>query len=435
MMKALIAKDIESAKPKTAKYELVDSTRERGVGRLVLRVSPTGSKEFSYKYQFNGKRHYISLGKFPSLSLAVARDRIQPLIVLLREGKNPKLEISRNKQYMKEKEEAEAKQGSIEQLFKAYTDKMRTDGKRTHLAVLKDLEKEVYPHISADVKAKDILPTDIVPILSTMISRGAATQSNRVRSYLVAAFNFGLKHDLDPATQNSGVKFGLLNNPAQVVPRQASAERVGENWLKLEAVRELFADISTRDGYKMSEQMSLLIKLCFFTGGQRPYELIASRWDAIDWDAKTWEIESSISKNKKPHLIPLAESAMSCLERLKILARPSSSFIFSYSDSEKHIRTDSLAKAIARFRDARPNFPKFIARDIRRTVKTLMGELGISKEIRDRLQNHALNDVSSKHYDRYSYLPEKRAAIDAWDNRLNQIAASDNVTKMERKSA
>ena len=49
-----------------------------------------------------------------------------------------------------------------------------------------------------------------------------------------------------------------------------------------------------------------------------------------------------------------------------------------------------------------------IARVIRRTVKTLMGKAGIDKAIRDRIQNHSLQDVSSKYYDRYDYLPEKR---------------------------
>jgi hypothetical protein len=47
-----------------------------------------------------------------------------------------------------------------------------------------------------------------------------------------------------------------------------------------------------------------------------------------------------------------------------------------------------------------------------------MGEIGLSKSIRDRLQNHALNDVSSKHYDRYEYLPEKRKALEAWESHL-----------------
>jgi hypothetical protein len=87
------------------------------------------------------------------------------------------------------------------------------------------------------------------------------------------------------------------------------------------------------------------------------------------------------------------------------------------------LRTDSFSKAIARFREDNPKFNPFVARDIRRTCKTLMGELGISKEIRDRLQNHALNDVSSKHYDRYSYLPEKKDALRKWESKLTGLAA------------
>jgi hypothetical protein len=47
-----------------------------------------------------------------------------------------------------------------------------------------------------------------------------------------------------------------------------------------------------------------------------------------------------------------------------------------------------------------------------------MGEAGISKEMRDRLQGHAMQDVSSKHYDRYDYLPEKTAAADQWGRAL-----------------
>ena len=50
-------------------------------------------------------------------------------------------------------------------------------------------------------------------------------------------------------------------------------------------------------------------------------------------------------------------------------------------------------------------------RDLRRTWKTLAGKAGVSKEIRDRLQNHTLQDVSSKSYDRWNYMPEKRAGM------------------------
>ncbi len=44
------------------------------------------------------------------------------------------------------------------------------------------------------------------------------------------------------------------------------------------------------------------------------------------------------------------------------------------------------------------------------------GQAGLSKEIRDRLQNHTLQDVSSKsYYHRWTYMPEKRAAMKKWN--------------------
>lgn len=61
-----------------------------------------------------------------------------------------------------------------------------------------------------------------------------------------------------------------------------------------------------------------------------------------------------------------------------------------------------------------------------------MGEAGISKEIRDRIQNHALNDVSSEHYDRYDYLTEKRRVLEIWEDRVNnyQRQQENNVVNL-----
>ncbi len=60
-----------------------------------------------------------------------------------------------------------------------------------------------------------------------------------------------------------------------------------------------------------------------------------------------------------------------------------------------------------------------------------MGEIGVSKELRDRIQNHALQDVSSKHYDRYDYLSEKRKALGLWERRVNKVEqAQSNVVNL-----
>lgn len=66
------------------------------------------------------------------------------------------------------------------------------------------------------------------------------------------------------------------------------------------------------------------------------------------------------------------------------------------------------------FRAFNPEFKVFTARDLRQTCKMLVGEAGISKEIRDRIQNHTLHEASSKHDDRYDDLTEKRRALETW---------------------
>ena len=71
--------------------------------------------------------------------------------------------------------------------------------------------------------------------------------------------------------------------------------------------------------------------------------------------------------------------------------------------------------------------PHATNRDLRRTFKTLAGKAGIPKEIRDRLQNHALQDVSSKHYDRWNYMVEKRAGMAKWDKFVRAMLAKKRV--------
>lgn len=429
-MKLLTDQQIRSAKPrksaqgKPIKYELIDSTRQRGVGRLVVKISTSGAKCFAYKYKFAKKWKYIQLGKFPALSLSDARQAIIPFINMLNRGEDPKIELERLALEKKDKENARAKQGDISQLFKAYTEKMKRDEKRTYKAVLSSLEKEVYPLISPETKAKDVSRTQIKEVLANIIRRGARTQSNRIRSYLMAAFNFGLQHDNDPNALIQKLTFGIGHNPVDGIPKQKDAERVGDNYLVFEETAHLLNTFryTPRVGY----MCNALMHLCFHTGGQRPHELVASKWSSINWGQKTLLITASVSKNKRDHIVPLSESALSILKMLKHMTSDSE-FIFSQTPNKTmHLRTDSFSTSIRRYREDQPDFNYFVARDIRRTCKTLMGEIGISKEIRDRLQNHALNDVSSKHYDRYDYLVEKRKAVELWEKRLLEMISKDN---------
>lgn len=81
--------------------------------------------------------------------------------------------------------------------------------------------------------------------------------------------------------------------------------------------------------------------------------------------------------------------------------------------------------------------PVVTNRDLRRTWKTLAGKAGVPKEFRDRIQNHALQHVSSKSYDRWSYMPEK--GMTRWDKFVRALLAKKAdrkvLSKVLRKAA
>lgn len=432
-MSILTATSIKGLKPKAKPYYKWDSNGERGTGKLGVQVTPKGAKRFTFRYFVGGKSKFIPLGQFPELSLTEAREKQKEYGQMLLQGLDPKDTIEAAQKAQEQAQRKEARKGTISQLFNAYTSQMERDGKRTHKAVLNALEKEVYSIIPPATKAKAVTTHDLMLVLAEMIKRGAKTQSNRVRSYLMAAFNYGLKHDNDPANFIDEAKFGLVMNPVAAIPKQKDAERIGEHYLKMNEVTALIDDLNNEyQRFKMGESIRNLILLCLFTGGQRPYELAASKWEAIDWQQRTLLITPDISKNKRAHIIPLTDSALVVLQKQQV--NNESEFIFPHRlNTGEHIRLDSLSQGIARYREATTDIRPFTPRDLRRTCKTLMGEIGISKSLRDRLQNHALNDVSSKHYDRYEYLPEKRIALESWEQKLSDKELDNVVVFGETK--
>lgn len=421
---------VRGLKARDSAYQVWDKSGERGAGRLGVKVEPSGQRVFYYRYYWDAKRHFIQLGRYPEMSLAQARQLAKGYAGTLKEGKNPKVEKAEQEIALEKQKRAEQLKGSIEQLIQGYTNKMREDGKRTWQQVLYRLEKETYSFIAKDTKANEVTPLHIKQILSAIIQRGASVEANRVRSYLMAAFNYGLKADNDPANHQQNVMFGLEMNPVSVIPKQSAAEKAGTNWLKLNELQQLMGDFPKTPS--VGSTVSLLLNLCVYAGGQRPHELASSRWDAVNWEEKTLLIVADVSKNKRDHLVPLTDSAIEILEKLKSENVNDSPYIFPQRlDAGKHLRTDSFAQAIIYYREHFSDNPVFVARDLRRTCKTLMGEIGISKELRDRIQNHALQDVSSKHYDRYDYLVEKRRALEQWENRVNHVKqATSNVVNL-----
>lgn len=438
--------EIKALSPKPKSYVLSEKTRERGAGRLAVEIRPDGSKHFYFLYYWQGKRRLVLIDRYKDnprtkgLKLREARDEVERYSKLYKQGLDVKQYLADLAAKEAAKARRESQRGSFQQLVESYTANMRADGKRTWAAVLVELERyvfEPFPHLK-DIKAAEITVYDIKQILSRMINElGITTHSNRVRSYLHAAFQHGLQQDNNPRNHlHSAVSFNLTSNPVAAIPRQKDFEKVGERHLTDEELKALWVACDSEFGAVVGRA----IRFMFATCGQRPNEILSAPWGWYDLDKAVLELPGSVTKNKRPHVVPLNGIALQVLEELKPLTGESA-YPFAGNPritkgEEKPVRSDSINRAIARFCKAE-KWPheRFVTRDIRRTVKTQMGKAGLDKSIRDRLQNHALQDVSSVHYDRYDYLKEKRQAAEKWGAYLELlIKPKENVVHFSRSA-
>lgn len=346
---------------------------------------------------------------------------------LVKQGIDPQQQRKENQQQREhrrlalvQQEQEEGLKGSLEELLELYVEHLKHEEKASYREVERAFKKNVCLILDATRKAKDIKPSDIKLILHKIIERGSLIQANRVRSYLSAAFRFGIEYDNDPKNLQSTVMFYLETNPVRDVPKPQKREQAGERDLSAEEIGVLWQGL---DNTKMSFQTTTVLKLILATGGQRVGEILEAKWEEFDIPNATWTIPHHRTKNGRTHVIPLGKTALALLKRLH-RSSGDSDYLFPKIKTELSsgpcMPLATLSRALNRFCE-QTGFSKFTPRDLRRTCKTRMGAIGLSKEIRDRIHNHALGDVSSKHYDRYDYFKEKKAALDTWDQWLQSI--------------
>jgi integrase len=170
------------------------------------------------------------------------------------------------------------------------------------------------------------------------------------------------------------------------------------------------------------------------------------RWEDVDLDVRTWTIPPEMTKAGRLHIVPLPPAAVAILKALprKTIRTKSgldpSPFVFTvsgesplsgYSVIKRRLdRRVADARKAAGLEDVAP----WTIHDLRRTVATETARLGASRFVVGQLLNHADRSVTAI-YDRHGYLPEKRAALEAWASYLESLNRPAVVEAVEADAA
>jgi integrase len=353
------------------------------------------------------------------MKLKEARDMADDIYKGIQRGDYPHDQRDKRNAAQKDSKDAHEALGNVETLFDEYIALLTAEGKRSATEVQTMYNCDIHPVIG-EMKAQDVKPTDIRGVLHPVIERGAMVKANRVRSFLQAAFTFGIHWDNDSGNYKRSLRFKIEYNPVRDVPRPLKNEKPGTRYLNEEELRTIWPLLGA---VKMGKEMGMALRLMLATG-QRVEECLQAEWSEFD-DAH-WIIPNNRTKNGLTHVVPLNQIAKDVLASLN----KDGTYLFANPSTKKPMRTDSISTATKRF-CVDTGTKHFTPRDLRRTVKTLMGKAGIPKEHRDRVQNHSLSDVSSRHYDHYDYLSEKESAIRNWGQYLRNTLDGKKNTVVE----
>lgn len=400
----------------TKETTLNDGAPGRGGGSLRLRIRPgaTGTTAtWLAWWKQAGQRSTKPLGKYPDMSLSEARALfLSEVAPVVRAGKNPRV-----------KTVAEGKP-TVGRMFEAYVASMKAKGRvsagEVERALLK-AERNAADGLGRHRLCAEIDPEDVVEFVSGFYRRGSRGQADKVRSYVSSAFNWAIKaaHDYTAEIRQD---WGIKNNPAAAIPRDAGAVKQRDRNLSTEEIRELWN--AARPGEKgFTIETSTAIRMLIATG-QRVLEVLRIDGAEIDLDAMVWNMPAEKTKGRKrPHSIPLPKQVAEPLALLKQIRGDGPLFPGEVDGRFDH---RSIMQAIDRWLERDDvTVPDFQTRDIRRTWKSRAGEIGISREMRDLIQQHAKHDTGSKHYDRAEYFPQMREAMAKWEVYLSQIILPD----------
>lgn len=423
--------------------------------RLAVRAT-AGAKSFVFETKLNRQTIRRTIGDVKNWNLDDARDQARSLQTIIDKGVDPR-ELEREKAAAKaaaiatmeaEKAAAEGrKQYTLKALCNAYCDHLKAKGKtqsaRQARSILKVHVFEAYPDIAA-LPASEIDSDHTATLIRKVIEQGKDRTGGVLRSYLSAAFNAARKARFDTKLPSDLIAYGVKDNPAEIIA--TIAVNRGDRTLVADELKAYMAELSDDD------LPDLALKLALHAGGQRMAQLLRPKISDYDKDTQTLRLWDGKGKRTAPreHLLPLAPNAAAIVEKLIERAHkleegnaktegrePTYSSLWLFSSHGKAQLADTTpGKRAAEICKTMKGLP-FDLRDIRRTCETMLAGMRIHKDIRSQLLSHGLSGVQDAHYDKHGYIDEKRAALVAWEQRLDDIATgkkSANVAQMKRKS-
>jgi integrase len=378
--------EILKAKPQEKDFTLHD-----GDG-LFLLIKTSGKKLWRFRYQrpASSSRTNLSLGSYPALTLAAARQLRDQHLSLLAQGIDPQKQ---------QEEVSEQRQIELDSIFSVVAGRwFQLKSKSVTEDYAKDiwrsLEKDIFPTIG-EIPVQALKARTIVEALEPIKARGALETVRRlvqrINEIMIYAVNTGLI-DANPA---SGVGMAFERPKKQNMPTLRPEELP-------KLMRSLvMSNLSITTRCLIEWQLLTLV---------RPSEASGTEWAEIDFDLKLWIIPAERMKAKREHIVPLSKQALEILEVMRPLSANRQYVFPSRNDPKQPMNSQTANAALKRIGYG----GKLVAHGLRSIASTALNEASFNPDVIESALAHTDKNEVRRAYNRSTYLEQRKEMMSWW---------------------
>jgi integrase len=350
-----------------------------------LRIREGGSRAWIFQYSHSGRTRRITLGPWPKISAATARQLVEQLAAKVALGFDPAAE----------KAQHQAHKETLGEVVELYL-KLKTRELKPRTFV------ESFRYLSETAKIlhnrplSEVAQSEIANLLTKVATDSGDATANRLRSNLSALFTWSMQQGK------------LSASPITLTEKRKEVSR--DRVLKEPELAAIWNALPDSDYGK-------IVKLLMLTGCRRD-EIGGLRWSEIDLDKGEINLPAERTKNGKPHTVPMSATARA------ILAAQPRERDYVFGRGNGGFSGWSASKAAL---DAALKMADWRLHDLRRTCATGMADLGVLPHVIEAALNHISGHKAGVAgiYNRGNYHKERREALDQWAAHLAAVVASD----------
>lgn len=387
---------IDKTKPQAKTVRISDG---RG---MYLEIAPTGGKWWRFKYRLDGKEKRISLGVYPDVGLADARDRREAARKLVAAGVDPNAHRKAAKVAL-----AESTENTFEALSREWFGSFSKHWVSGHAdKIIRRLELNVFPWIGAR-PIKAITAPELLAVLRRIETRGANETAQRTLQVCGRVFRFAVasgRAERDPSRHLGGA---LAPTKEKHLASITDPPEVGA----------LLRAIDAYEGAWITRCALRLAPLVFV----RPGELRQAQWSEFDFEKSEWRIPASRMKMRVQHVVPLSTEATAVLRDLHPLT---GRFALAFPGVRSRLRPMSENTITAALRRMGYSGQDMTGHGFRSMASTLLNEQGWNRDAIERQLAHGERDAVRAAYNYAQHLVERRRMMQAWADYLDQLKSN-----------